>query len=138
STLQPVFLTVFFQVALLLRFVRPMKNQLTADTAQPALQRDPDECRSDAKTPTALHAQSLRRHEWWESARSRGRFRVGAEFAAGARTAGWRFHAEETLGVVQLHALTIEPIDVALFIVSGRIRASGAGDLHAARVVPKM
>jgi len=31
------------EVALLLRFHSPMKNQSTDDTAQPALQRDPDE-----------------------------------------------------------------------------------------------
>ena len=30
-------------VAFVLRSVRPMKNQRTDDTAQPALQRDPDE-----------------------------------------------------------------------------------------------
>src|SRR5688500_3587730 len=31
------------EMALLLRSVRPMRNQPTDDTAQPALQRDPDE-----------------------------------------------------------------------------------------------
>ena len=31
------------ELALVLRSVRPMKNQSTKDTAQPALQRDPDE-----------------------------------------------------------------------------------------------
>ena len=34
---------VLAEVALLLRSIRPMKNQPTDDTAQPALQRDPDE-----------------------------------------------------------------------------------------------
>jgi hypothetical protein len=34
---------VLAAVALLLRSIRPMKNQSTDDTAQPALQRDPDE-----------------------------------------------------------------------------------------------
>ena len=37
---RPVVLAV---VALLLRSVRPMRKQSTDDTAQPALQRDPDE-----------------------------------------------------------------------------------------------
>jgi hypothetical protein len=34
---------ILAEVALLLRSIRPMKNQSTDDTAQPALQRDPDE-----------------------------------------------------------------------------------------------
>jgi hypothetical protein len=34
---------VFEEVALVLRSIRLMKNQSTDDTAQPALQRDPDE-----------------------------------------------------------------------------------------------
>src|ERR671912_108272 len=34
---------ILMEVALLLRSIRPMKNQSTDDTAQPALQRDPDE-----------------------------------------------------------------------------------------------
>ncbi len=34
---------ILVAVALLLRSIRPMKNQSTDDTAQPALQRDPDE-----------------------------------------------------------------------------------------------
>ena len=34
---------VLAELALLLRSIRPMKNPTTDDTAQPALQRDPDE-----------------------------------------------------------------------------------------------
>jgi hypothetical protein len=34
---------ILAEVAWLLRSIRPMKNQSTDDTAQPALQRDPDE-----------------------------------------------------------------------------------------------
>jgi Protein of unknown function (DUF3072) len=37
---------ILAEVALLLRSIRPMKNQSTDDTAQPALQRDPDECKT--------------------------------------------------------------------------------------------
>ena len=38
-----IFAVVLAALALLLLFVLPMRNQPTNDTAQPALQRDPDE-----------------------------------------------------------------------------------------------
>jgi hypothetical protein len=38
-----VFALVVEELALVLRSVRPMNNQPTDDTAQPALQRDPDD-----------------------------------------------------------------------------------------------
>jgi hypothetical protein len=40
------------ELAFVLRSVRPMKNQRTDDTAQPALQRDPDEWKTGAEPMT--------------------------------------------------------------------------------------
>jgi hypothetical protein len=71
--------------------------------------------------------------------RSWGRFGVGAELALGARAAVWRFHTEESLGVVQLDALAVEPaIDVPLVSVSSRIRVSVCRRVCAGRAMPNM
>ena len=43
---------VLAEVALHLRSIRPMKNQSTDDTAQPALQRDPDEWKTGEEPMT--------------------------------------------------------------------------------------
>lgn len=55
------------EVAFVLRSVRPMKNHRTDDTAQPALQRDPDEWKTGAEPMTDAqrsYLETLCRETW--------------------------------------------------------------------------